>query len=382
MAAIREQNGRFLEKDSSKGTWFDIGDKKAIEKTSQALREGQPKLRQKIADLGVNAAGLLGPQGLAVSKPTHRYTNSDPNQLTAASFAACEYASSSLQPQQQHVHINVPRGSGIGSPSVMHLSMPPPLPPNQQVSDVDQRMSLIGIQEDRTVQMRPSILQRGSVVGRELGIDQSNRSIMSDFSDYGLNESFKSSGSYRMSSDWTAAAVGAVAWADSSPHEQKPPPGPNVDDRRTFFAKMKYSRPSSGRMGSSSRVGSSRNIPSDACLSDGMPEIHMVDSGMSLYSNLSSVGDIHTSVPGDMIGSRRSVMSGLSRISDTSDANSIISDLSKKIGNVSTRSMAMSEISIMDDIDSVDTSSPADKQGVTNVASSPHPMTSSSMEFE
>ena len=42
-------------------------------------------------------------------------------------------------------------------------------------------------------------------------------------------------------------------------------------------------------------------------------------------------------------------MSGLSRISDTSlnDA-SIFSSLSKQIGNVSTRSIAMSEISVID----------------------------------
>lgn len=57
VAAIREQKGRFLEKDSGadsdgQGTWYDIGDKKAIEKTSQALREGQPKLRQRIAEFG------------------------------------------------------------------------------------------------------------------------------------------------------------------------------------------------------------------------------------------------------------------------------------------------------------------------------------------
>jgi len=39
-------------------------------------------------------------------------------------------------------------------------------------------------------------------------------------------------------------------------------------------------------------------------------------------------------------------MSGLSRISDKSDeAGSIFSDLSRKIGNVSTRSIAVSEIS-------------------------------------
>eukprot|EP00560_Eucampia_antarctica_P006890 CAMPEP_0197830296 /NCGR_PEP_ID=MMETSP1437-20131217/6893_1 /TAXON_ID=49252 ORGANISM="Eucampia antarctica, Strain CCMP1452" /NCGR_SAMPLE_ID=MMETSP1437 /ASSEMBLY_ACC=CAM_ASM_001096 /LENGTH=200 /DNA_ID=CAMNT_0043432591 /DNA_START=286 /DNA_END=889 /DNA_ORIENTATION=+ len=37
-----EHNGRFLGRDSS-SRWNDIGDKKAIEKTSQALREGQPK---------------------------------------------------------------------------------------------------------------------------------------------------------------------------------------------------------------------------------------------------------------------------------------------------------------------------------------------------
>ena len=47
-------------------------------------------------------------------------------------------------------------------------------------------------------------------------------------------------------------------------------------------------------------------------------------------------------------GSRRSIMSGLSRISDTSIDQSIFSDLSKKIGNVSTRSMAMSECSAFD----------------------------------
>ncbi len=57
VAAIREQNGRFLEKDANDDTWYDIGDKKAIEKTSQALRENQPKLRQKIVEMGGGVAG-------------------------------------------------------------------------------------------------------------------------------------------------------------------------------------------------------------------------------------------------------------------------------------------------------------------------------------
>jgi len=46
--AIRELGGRFLELDERTSVYSDIGDKKAIEKTSQALREGQTKLRQQI----------------------------------------------------------------------------------------------------------------------------------------------------------------------------------------------------------------------------------------------------------------------------------------------------------------------------------------------
>ena len=48
VTAVRLQNpsGRFLERDPSTGLWNDIGDKRAIVKTSQALREGAPKIRQ------------------------------------------------------------------------------------------------------------------------------------------------------------------------------------------------------------------------------------------------------------------------------------------------------------------------------------------------
>lgn len=42
-------SGRFLEKDKSSETWYDIGNKKAILKIRQALREGAPELRQQIA---------------------------------------------------------------------------------------------------------------------------------------------------------------------------------------------------------------------------------------------------------------------------------------------------------------------------------------------
>jgi len=58
VAAIRGQNppGRFIEKHPRTGRLYDIGDKKAVEKTSQALREGAPKLRSKIIESFVTAA--------------------------------------------------------------------------------------------------------------------------------------------------------------------------------------------------------------------------------------------------------------------------------------------------------------------------------------
>lgn len=68
VAAIREIEGRFLEREDGKPTsslderdefgnpvtWKDIGDKRAVEKTSQALREGQPKLLKKLAAMQEN----------------------------------------------------------------------------------------------------------------------------------------------------------------------------------------------------------------------------------------------------------------------------------------------------------------------------------------
>lgn len=54
--AIKTQDppGRFLEKDSKNGLWKDVGEKKAIEKTSQALREDQPHIRRKMKKLNAN----------------------------------------------------------------------------------------------------------------------------------------------------------------------------------------------------------------------------------------------------------------------------------------------------------------------------------------
>jgi len=55
--------GRFLRKDEKAGKWIDIGDKKAAEKTSQALREKSNEEREKLKNdpnaLGVGVGVLL-----------------------------------------------------------------------------------------------------------------------------------------------------------------------------------------------------------------------------------------------------------------------------------------------------------------------------------
>ena len=44
--------GRFLKMDDKTGLWNDVGDKKAREKTSQALREKAPQIRRELEEAG------------------------------------------------------------------------------------------------------------------------------------------------------------------------------------------------------------------------------------------------------------------------------------------------------------------------------------------
>lgn len=45
---IYARNGRFLKQDATTRLWHDIGDKKALDKTRQALREGAPELLKEL----------------------------------------------------------------------------------------------------------------------------------------------------------------------------------------------------------------------------------------------------------------------------------------------------------------------------------------------
>eukprot|EP00980_Cylindrotheca_fusiformis_P021481 scaffold8353_cov138-Cylindrotheca_fusiformis.AAC.12 len=76
--------GRFLEKNLESGLWSDIGHKKAVEKTSQALRDGAANLRKQLsADLG-------DPEFLNVVFDMDTDTDAEINMRKSNSFPACE----------------------------------------------------------------------------------------------------------------------------------------------------------------------------------------------------------------------------------------------------------------------------------------------------
>ena len=78
VTAMRQQGARFLQKDESGNTWHDIGDKKAIDKTSQALRENQIKFKEENKMEGQNNKLPIAsafPMGVPSSKREKRMVN-------------------------------------------------------------------------------------------------------------------------------------------------------------------------------------------------------------------------------------------------------------------------------------------------------------------
>lgn len=372
VTAIREQDGRFLERNTKKGTWYDIGDKKAIEKTSQALREGQPKLRQKIVELGGGAAGaaaLLENQFPDASSMYQISTNTNsPHQQTLTQEQQQQLINEqTISNMQQRMMGSMPdttpqqlNQTRNENQNFMHQGFLP------QMSDTETAISTI-LEESANFhesisQINVELPQSGDAAEAGLHQNLSTFSLMSDFSNFRAADSTSPTDIppppnylYSPNSLMSPASF-------SSGMSAGVPPG----DRRKHFARMKYSRPPSGRSNPTGAPGGNNNgshrqmyssnkqlYASNKSL-DGMPDFYPVESNQSLYSTVSAIENTTMNGTGpdavaSVFESRRSIMSGMSKISDHSDMNSIFSDLSKKIGNVSTRSIAMSELSIMDD---------------------------------
>jgi len=128
--AMREAGGRFLEREDGKTSnsleehdehgnpvvWRDIGDKRAVEKTSQALREGQPKLLQKLAQKNQNAN----------CQPVLRYHAYAMNPSAAQNYNSNVTQTQIVTPQAQMVTSQ----TQIVTPKPQASTPPPPTPPS------------------------------------------------------------------------------------------------------------------------------------------------------------------------------------------------------------------------------------------------------------
>lgn len=150
--AVRSQGppGRFLQKDSKSDYWYDIGDQRAQEKTSQALREGAPELRTKLKDDTIpSAAGSSGDFDAASDDGTGPVPPGDDSTAPSSSNPPSRAASGSVNAPQltqqtsttsvgqvlppAAASIPATTGNNGGTPT----SMPPPAMRPQSVLDDD-----------------------------------------------------------------------------------------------------------------------------------------------------------------------------------------------------------------------------------------------------
>jgi hypothetical protein len=121
--AIRGQNppGRFLQKDGKSGLWYDVGDHKAQEKTSQALREGAPDVvRSLMSPETVGAANDLFLTPQSYNPPS---TQANANFVSTRSDPDAMYPPVNAGPYMLNAHPM--RGPCVAYPP---MYMPPGMP--------------------------------------------------------------------------------------------------------------------------------------------------------------------------------------------------------------------------------------------------------------
>lgn len=102
--AVRNQSppGRFLQKDNATGLWNDIGDGRAREKTSQALREGAPVIRNMIDKTVESGDG----DGKGKKKRTSP-VNDDVEQYPVEMAVGSNFNDSEERTQSHQMHANL-----------------------------------------------------------------------------------------------------------------------------------------------------------------------------------------------------------------------------------------------------------------------------------
>lgn len=127
--AVRSQQppGRFLQKDPKTELWYDVGDHRATEKTSQALREGAPEIRNKMKSQQGKATNGQSTIATPASAPL---TSSFGEGNVAASIVSGDdaalhstsFSSAGSQPQPVVV------GGSMYPPTSPAMGMPPATP--------------------------------------------------------------------------------------------------------------------------------------------------------------------------------------------------------------------------------------------------------------
>jgi hypothetical protein len=327
------------------------GDPKAIEKTSQALREGQPKLRQKMAEMGGTAANesqyghaagiypeqverIPDPSALQMPPPPMVHHQQHPihqmrmqSQAQQVAVAAAQNAilrQGQIQTMQQLPHPDSRRTS-VHEELFKRLSVSD-LSQNQDGSSQQQMQQQYPAQQFQHphLQSQQQIYQQQQLYQQQMQqagyqlqdhVSQqiASQSVMSLLSNYSSTESM------RPCSEKSLLSGDAVGWTLGNMNQSAPSNGPSLtvnefstfndtedmnisahqslpfvsklehklaQDRRRVFATMKYA-PSSNNKAS----GGALPATSNHSLGDGMPDFHMVESTLSLFSNLSVMTD-------------------------------------------------------------------------------------------
>mmetsp|Transcript_24828 Transcript_24828/g.42189 ORF Transcript_24828/g.42189 Transcript_24828/m.42189 type:complete len:227 (+) Transcript_24828:250-930(+) len=106
---IRSMNppGRFLKQDAKTKLWSDVGEKKALDKTRQALREGAPDLMKELDGTDTNSAEYKFENQDALG-PLRAARQNNPLTLSLGSFSL-----NSLDPQRGTEPVSTPPLPGI-----------------------------------------------------------------------------------------------------------------------------------------------------------------------------------------------------------------------------------------------------------------------------
>lgn len=115
--AVRSQNppGRFLQRDSKTNKWFDVGDQRAQEKTSQALREGAPDIRKKVA-------------GKSDVDSTEKSTTSSDDEHTESAASEQKTTSTAQTPPAPAPVAPKPKDGQVSTPAQAPAQVPAPAP--------------------------------------------------------------------------------------------------------------------------------------------------------------------------------------------------------------------------------------------------------------